>query len=146
MTCHGVETNSNCSISTSVSTQEDSDTQRLPGANESRLMIMHALEVTQTGIRIHLYFQDTNVLLLALRRVPQLGTEPAIIMGTKERRRTVLLQPIYDQLGPEKAAALIYSHALTGYDTTGNIPIAGKGKTGCFTVFLASSPTVLAGK
>jgi hypothetical protein len=63
-------------------------------------------------------------------------------MGTKERRRKVLLQPIYDQLGPEKAAALINWHALTGCDTTGHI--AGKGKKGCFTAFLAASPTVLA--
>jgi len=131
VTCRGVMANSNCSISTSVSTQEEADT----------LMILHAVEVAQTGMRIHFYSQDTDVLLLALRRVPQLGTEPAIIMGTKERRHTVLLQPIYDQLGPEKAAALINWHALTGCDTTGHI--AGKGKKGCFTAFLASNPTVI---
>ena len=53
-----------------------------------------------------------------------------------------MLKPIYDQLGPDKASALINWHALTGCDTTGHIQ--GKGKKGCFTAFLASSPTVLA--
>ena len=132
VTCRGVMTNSNCSVMTGVSTQEEADT----------LMIMHAVEVAKTGLRIHIYSQDTDVLLLALRRVQQLGTEPAIIMGTKERRRKVHLQPIYDKLGPDKAAALINWHALTGCDTTGHIQ--GKGKKGCFTAFLASSSTVIA--
>jgi len=132
VTCRGVMTNSNCSVSTGVSTQEEADT----------LMILHAVEVAKTGLRIHLYSQDTDVLILALRRVPQLGIEPALIMGTKERRHKVLLQPIYDKLGPNKAVALINWHALTGCDTTGHIQ--GKGKKGCFTAFLAASPTTIA--
>ena len=52
-----------------------------------------------------------------------------------------MLQPIYDGLGPQKAAALINWHALTGCDQTGHTH--EKGKKGRFTVFLASSPAVL---
>jgi len=132
VTCSGVVTNSDCPVSTGVSTHEEADT----------LMILHAVEVAETGLGVHLYCQNTAVLLLALRRVPQLGIEPAVIMGTRERRHKVMLKPIYDQLGPDKASALINWHALTGCDTTGHIQ--GKGKKGCFTAFLASSPTVLA--
>ena len=62
-------------------------------------------------------------------------------MGTSERRQKVFRQPIYDKLGPEKSAALINWHALTGCDTTGHIQ--GKGKKGCFTTFLKASPTIL---
>ena len=50
--------------------------------------------------------QDTDVLVLALRRLPFLGPKPSLIMGTGERGRQVLLKPIYDQLGASKAAAL----------------------------------------
>jgi len=62
-------------------------------------------------------------------------------MGTGECRRTVLLQPIYDALGPTKAAALINWHALTGCDTTGHI--RGKGKQTCFKAFMTSPPDVV---
>ena len=52
-----------------------------------------------------------------------------------------MLQPIYDKLGPEIAAALINWHALTGCGTTGHIQ--GKGKKGCFVALLNSSSSVL---
>ena len=104
-------------------------------------MILHAVEVAKTGFIVHLYSPDTDVLLLALRRVPQLSTNPAVIMGTGERRHRVMLRPMYDQLGADKPSALINWHALTGCDTTGHIQ--GKGKRGCFAAFLASNSTVL---
>ena len=34
------------------------------------------------GIIVHIYFSDTGVLVLALRRVPELSTESVILMGT----------------------------------------------------------------
>ena len=34
------------------------------------------------GIIVHIYFSDTDVLVLALRRVPDLSTKSAILMGT----------------------------------------------------------------
>jgi hypothetical protein len=132
VTRRNVMTNSESHVSTGVSTQEEADT----------LMILHAVEVAGKGLDVHIYSQDTDVLLLALRRVPKLGTKPAVIMGTREHRRKVMLKPIYDKLGPDKASALINWHALTGCDTTGHIQ--GKGKKSCFTAFLDASPTVLA--
>ena len=116
---------------TGVSTQEEADT----------LIIYHAVEVASNGMNVHIYSQDTDVLLLALRRTPLLDNHSALIMGTSERRRKVFLQPIYDKLGPEKSAALINWYALTGCDTTGHIQ--GKGKKGCFTTVLKASPTIL---
>lgn len=131
VTNKSVMANYDCQITTGVSTQEEADT----------LMILHAVEVAASGATAHIYTQDTDVLLLALRRVPQLGRNSALIMGTGDRRRTVLLQPIYDALGPMKAAALINWHALTGCDTTGHI--RGKGKQTCFKAFMASPPDVV---
>ena len=34
------------------------------------------------GIIVHIYFSDTDVLVLALRRVPELIIESVILMGT----------------------------------------------------------------
>ena len=68
-------------------------------------MILHAVEVAGRGFDVHIHSQDTDVMLLALRRVPQLGT-PAMIMGTEDHRRKVMLKPIYEKLGPNKASAL----------------------------------------
>ena len=97
-------------------------------------MIRHAVEVASNGMNVHIYSQDKDVLLLALRRTPLLGDCSAVTMGTSERRRKVFLQPIYDKLGPGKSGALINWHALTGCDTTGHIH--GKGKKGCFAAII----------
>ena len=126
-----VMTNFECLVTTGVSTQEEADT----------LMILHAAEVAKSGLVVHIYSQDTDVLLLALRRLPALSDKAALIMGTSEHRRKVMLRPIYDELGQEKAAALINWHALTGCDTTGHIQ--GKSKKGCFSAFLAAHPSVI---
>ena len=126
-----VMTNYECETMPGVSTQEDADT----------IMIHHAVEVASNGMNVHIYSQDTDVLLLALCRTPLLGDCSVVIMGTSERRRKVFLQPKYDKLGPEKSGALINWHALTGCDTTGHIH--GKGKKGCFAAFMKASPTIL---
>ncbi|CAM1307414.1 Uncharacterised protein r2_g1730 [Pycnogonum litorale] len=132
VTRSSVMKNSEVHVCTGVSTQEEADT----------IMLLHAVEVAIAGLDVHIYSQDTDVLLLALRRVPLLGTKPSMIMGTSEHRRKVMLKPIYDALGADKASALINWHALTGCDTTGHIQ--GTSKKGCFTTFLNSSPAVIA--
>jgi len=132
VTRSSVMKNSEVHVRTGVSTQEEADT----------IMVLHAVEVAIAGLDVHIYSQDTDVLLLALRRVPLLGTKPAMIMGTSEHRRKVMMKPIYDALGADKASALINWHALTGCDTTGHIQ--GTSKKGCFTAFLNSSPAVIA--
>ena len=47
----------------SASIQEEAET----------LMIHHAVEVASNGMNVHIYSQDTDVLLLALPRTPLLG-------------------------------------------------------------------------
>eukprot|EP00112_Aurelia_sp_Birch-Aquarium-sp1_P010682 Seg2275.4 transcript_id=Seg2275.4/GoldUCD/mRNA.D3Y31 product="hypothetical protein" protein_id=Seg2275.4/GoldUCD/D3Y31 len=124
---------SNCQevVSPGVSSQEEADT----------LMIFHATESAKDGSVVHIYSQDTDVLLLALRRVPLLGRSPAMVMGTCDRRRIIPLVPIYDALGEAKAKALCKWHALTGCDTTGHI--IGESKKACLDAFLkADSNTV----
>ena len=53
-------------------------------------MIYHAIEVARSGMNVHIDSQDTDVLLLALRRTPLLGDHSALVMGTSERRRSFL--------------------------------------------------------
>jgi len=130
-TGQSVTTNFECLTTTGVSTQE-ADT----------LMILHSAKVARSGFVVHIYSQDTDVLLLALRRVPELGCKVSPIMGSGERRHKVMLKPIYEKLGPEKSAALINWHSLTGRDTTGHIQ--QKGKRGSFTAFLDARPAVAA--
>jgi len=105
-------------------------------------MILHAAEVARSGFVVHIYSQDTDVLLLALRTVPELGSKAALIIGSGQRRHKIMLKPIYEKLGPEKSAALINWHSLTGCDTTGHIQ--QKGKRGCFTAFDARPAVVAA--
>lgn len=100
------------------------------------------VEAAREGLTVHIYSQDTDVLLLAIRRVPLLGENPAMLMGTKDRRRLIELQPIYDVLGEDKAEALCKWHALTGCDTTGHI--RGKSKKACLQAFLKADATTVA--
>jgi len=125
VTQKSVMVNYDCNVATNVSTQEKAN----------MLMILHALEIEASGDTVHIYTQDTDVLLLALRRVPQLCRHAALIMGTGDHCHAVLLQPIYDAL------ALINWHALTRCETTGNI--RGKGKVTCFNTFMAAKPSVI---
>ena len=74
---------------TRVSSQEEADT----------VMILHAIELGATGKTVHIMTQDTDVLVLALWRLPNLDPKVALIMGTGEYRRLVFLKSIYDQMG-----------------------------------------------
>lgn len=113
-----------------VSRQEEADT----------LLILYAVAVSRLGKVVHIYACDTDVLVLALHRVPELSPYSAIIMGTGDQRRKIKLKPIYDSLGPAKAAALPGFHALSGADNTGHI--RGKGKSTCFKAFLRAGVDV----
>ena len=113
------------------STQEEADT----------LLFLYAVAVSRQGNTVHIYSCDTDVLVLALRRVPDLKPNSVIIMGTGDRRRQIKLKPIYVALGAERAAALPGFHALTGSDTTGHIK--GKGKSSCFKVFMKADEDVI---
>ena len=93
-----------------------------------------ALAFVDNHLLPYIYSCDTDVLVLALRRVPDLKPNSVIIMGTGDRRRQIKLKPIHVALGAERAAALPGFHSVTGSNTTGHIK--GKGKSSCFKVFM----------
>ena len=114
-----------------LSTQEEAGT----------LLILYAVVVSHHDNTVHIYPCDTDVLVLSLRRVPNLKLNSVIIMGTGDQRQQIKLKPIYVALGVERAAALPGFHALTGSDTTGHIK--GKGKSSCFKVFMKADGDVI---
>ena len=63
--------------STPVSSQAEADT----------LMILHAIELTSDNKTVHFLTQDTDVMILALRRYSFLGPNTALVMGTGVKRR-----------------------------------------------------------
>lgn len=79
-----------------TSSQEEADT----------LLILYGVAVNRAGHDVHIYASDADVLILALHQTPVLGPKTVMIMGTAEHRRKVKLKPIYDMLGPQRAAAL----------------------------------------
>ena len=115
---------------TAVSTHEEADT----------VMMLHASEICASGKHVHFMTQDTDVLVLALRRFPSFTNKTTVIIGTGKHRRKVPLQPIYNKLGHTKAAALPGFHCLTGCDTCGHIK--GKSKRTAFKIFCDASQDV----
>ena len=71
---------------TDISSQEEADT----------IMILHAVEVGKAGKGndVHILTQDTDVLVLALRRFQEIGPKTALLLGKGEKRRTIFLKPI----------------------------------------------------
>ena len=117
--------------STGVSTQEEAGT----------LIMLHAAEISKAGNNVHIMTQDTDVMVLALRRLTVCGLEQTtILMGTGDnrRKRNILLKPIYVHLGTSKAAVLPGFHCSTGCDTCGHIK--GIGKKSAFKAFTETTP------
>ncbi|KAH3839450.1 hypothetical protein DPMN_112881 [Dreissena polymorpha] len=80
VTREGVRANNNeVNQTTSVSTQEEADT----------LMIIHAVEIVQTGFSVDFFSQDTDWLVLLLRRHDILGALPRMLTGHKDLRRLI---------------------------------------------------------
>ena len=114
------------------STQEEADTKT----------ILHALDASAQGAtQLSIYSPDTDVLVLALRRYPDLCSNPCFVTGTGSSRRVINLKSIADALGPTKTAALPTFHALTGADVTGSF--SGKGKAICWDEFDNTSTPIL---
>ena len=106
-------TNSEQVPSTGISSHEEADT----------IMMIHALEIVQTNKEnvVDFFTQDTDLWVLILRRLPELGLHSAIVTGTSINRQTVVLQPIYDKLCSEICSVLPGFHTITGADITGRI-------------------------
>ncbi|CAH3161781.1 unnamed protein product [Pocillopora meandrina] len=114
------------------STQEEADTK----------IILHALDASAQGAtQLSIYSPDTDVLVLALRRYPDLCSNSCFVTGTGNSRRVINLKSIADALGPTKTAALSAFHALTGADVTGSF--SGKGKATCWDEFDNASTPIL---
>ncbi|CAH3153687.1 unnamed protein product, partial [Pocillopora meandrina] len=102
------------------STQEEADTK----------IILHALDASAQGAtQLSIHSPDTDVLVLALRRYPDLCSNSCFVTGTG------------NALGPPKTAALPAFHALTGADVTGSF--SGKGKATCWNEFYNASTPIL---
>jgi len=100
--------------------QEEADT----------VIFLHALDAARNGSIIHIMSPDTDVFVLALYHLRQLGMETRFITGTCNKRRTIRLEPIYEALGNRFIAALPGFHSFTGCDTVGQF--SGKGKVSCW--------------
>ena len=112
---------------TPVSSHEEADT----------LMMVHALELAEDGEDIDFFSQDTDWMVLILKRMEKLGSNTHFVTGSTENRRKIALQPIYEHLGTRRALALPGFHAITGSDTTGRIK--GVGKKSAFKSFMEAS-------
>ena len=80
---------------------------------------------------------ESDVLVLALRRYPDLCSNSCFVTGTGSSRRVINLKSVADALGPTKTAAL----ALTGADFTGSF--SGKGKATLWDEFHNASTPIL---
>jgi hypothetical protein len=89
-------------------------------------LILHAADASPCGATsISINSPDTDVFILAVRRYPDLCPDLTCVTGTGRNHMIIPLGPIYEALGPSRAAALPGLHALSGSDNTGSF--AGKG-------------------
>ena len=78
-------------------------------------IILHALDATaDDATELSIYSPDTNVLVQAIRRYPEMCLNKSFVTGSATTRRTIKLQPIVEAFGSAKTAALPAFHALTG--------------------------------
>jgi len=105
------------------------------------MLILHAMYASAKQQIVHIMSPDTDVFVLALGRLPQIGPQTCVMNGTGAKRKLVPLQPIYDALGSDMVDALPGFHAFTGCDTTGRF--SGKGKPLCWKAFQKVSKAVL---
>lgn len=93
------------------SNQEEADTK----------LLLHAIDATNSGATsIDIISPDTDVLVLALRRFPELCESTSFVTGKGQRHRKIYLSPIVRALGPTRTAALPGFHAWSGADITGS--------------------------
>ena len=99
------------------SSQEEADTK----------IILHAADATSDGAtEIRIYSPDTDVLVLALRRYPELCSKVSFVTGKGRNHRTTMLEPIVRALGQAKTADLLAFHSFSGADNTGSFAYHAK--------------------
>jgi len=93
-------------------------------------LVLHALAVSCSGATaVHVYSPATDVIVLLIRRYPELCQDTSFVTAGQNHRNLVRGQCP----GAKKAAALPSFHALSGADVTSSF--AGKGKISCWKVF-----------
>lgn len=93
-----------------------------------------AVDATTSGATtIQIHSTDNDVLVLALRRYPQLCNDTAFAIGVGQRHRVFHCKPILRVFGEERAAALPKFHVITGADNTGSF--VSKGMLTCWKIF-----------
>lgn len=118
-----------CSVPFLCSTQEEADTK----------IILHAINARQRGAtECFIFAQDTDVLVLAVRRYLQLPERSYFVPCIQDH---VSLKHVFTALGHAKASALPGFHALSGCDTTASL--VGKGKLSFWKAFNSSGQTTL---
>ena len=106
-------------------------------------MILRALDATANGAtKLLIHSPDTDVFVLALRRYPELCENTLFVTGRGQHHRIIELKPIVETLGPEKIAALLAFHALSGADNTKSF--SGKGKLLCWKIFAEEDSIITA--
>ena len=113
------------------STHEEADTS----------IIYYAAELHKKNLSVHIYSPDTDVMVLALAKIQDLGDNTVIIMGSSQNRQWIPLLPIYHTLGDERVHALMGSHALSRSDITGRI--LGKSKSSWWAEFVQADVQVI---
>ena len=105
-------------------------------------IIFHALAVSNYGVsKLGIYSPDTDVLILFLRRYPDLAKNTSFVIGAGRHQRILQLGPIFHAIGPIKIAALPGVRAFSGADVTGSF--AGKGKGKCWKTFIEAEEDVM---
>ena len=118
-----------CDLGFLKSTQEEADTK----------MILHAVNAKERGAnRLFFFTPDTDVLILAVRRWPELPSQ-SFFMPTL--RTEISIADIFSSLGPLKSSALPAFHCLSGCDTTG--ALVGKGKLSYWKAFNTATEKTL---
>ena len=106
------------------SAQEEADTK----------LILHAIDAKERGAtRLFIFAQDTDVLVLAVRRFDRLPQESFFVPHPHEQ---ISVRDIASALGPLKTAAPPGFHAISGCDSTGCL--VGKGKLSYWKAFASA--------
>ena len=113
------------------SEQEEADTN----------LLLHAKDAVDCdATNIHIFSPDTDVLILAIRRYPELCLDTNFVTRVGEHRRTIKVGDIYSALGPSIAAALPGLHSLSGCDNTECF--AGKAKVSFWNIFCQANNSI----
>ena len=101
-------------------------------------MLLHALDATANGAMDLIFILPTQMLVLPLRRYPELCVKTSFVFTTGDNHRVIGLSSIASALGSVKLAALPAFHA----DIAGRFSV--RGKLLCWKTFVKAEDTIAA--